>query len=294
MIKVSRLFDDDVKEFERFTMGIPFDSESIWFGASIRDIPCGILMARKDEDDPETCKIEILSVHPTVRRMGVATHLFDAFLKDMEKTKYKEIIFHSTAAKEQIQEIYLFLKNYGFGPEEITANVYSIDYEDLYDSGKIKHIVKGKNIAPKGIEILPLDKVNSELINSLKERVDIDYKAVYDPFPTNYRFKLEHINTFVAVANSNEIVAWLTGLKLGENCIYYKTLFVKKEYRHLALGLMLINSCIKNHVENYPNRYATLGVSLKNDNALRFISMYFNGVHKSVTHEFIFKRTTKS
>ncbi len=290
MIKISKICTkNDIALFKRFINEyIPFSDDSLWLGASINEFPCGALLA--DTKNIETCYVDFLFVHPTVRRMGVATKLLNTLFQEAKKLKCKKVVVGSTLDMKEINKISPFFKNYGFDPIEIEANIYTITPKYFHESGKIKEFANRKIIIPKNIKIYSSDQVDKNLLASLKEKRDIDYLKIYDPFPENDKFKLKHINTLFAVYNSNEIVGWMVGLDAFGESIYYKTLFVKEKYRHLYLGLVLQNMCLKNHMTKYLDRSVFLGISRRNERALKFFSIYSKGINKDINYEFNFTK----
>lgn len=292
MIKISKICTkNDIALFKRFINEyIPFSDDSLWLGASIHDIPCGVLLADTRNKDTGTCNVDFLFIHPAVRHMGVATKLLDTLIEEAQKLKCKKVVVGSTQDMKTIDEISPFFKNYGFDPVEIEANIYTITPKYFHESGKIKEFANRKIIIPNNIKIYSSDQVDKNLLASLKEKRDVDYLKIYDPFPENDKFKLKHTNTFFAVYNSSEIVGWMVGLDAFGDSIYYKTLFVKEKYRHLALGLVLQNICLKNHMTKYLDRSVFLGISRKNDRALKFFSIYSKGINKDTSYEFSFTK----
>lgn len=291
MIEIIKLTKKDLYKFSKFIDGFPFTSESIWIGASISNIPCGILMASKDFEEPSTCNINTLFVVEPLRREGIGNLLIKTFIRECLNLKYKNITFNSVANKEVIAELNLFLKNYGFTPVEIVAINYTFnDPDSILNCKFVKQALSSNLTPPKGIKIIPLNKVDSKLIDYNKARKGIDYPDYYALFPDDACSKLKHINTFVAVAHEKEIIGWLTALDVYGKSIYYKTFYVKDDYKRFAIGLFLMGYCIKNHAKKYKNVPAIFGTSLKNPNADKFHEIYFKGVKKEVSYEFITKR----
>ncbi len=292
MIKISKICTkDDIALFKRFINEyIPFSDDSLWLGATINGIPCGVLFADIISEDSKIGDIQFLFVHPITRRMGVATKLLNTFIEEAKKLKCKKVIIKSVKDMKTINEISPFFKNYGFDPVEIEANIYTITPQYFHESGKIEEFANRKIIIPPNIKIYPSDEIDKSLLDSLKAKSDIDYLKIYDPFPENDKFKLKHINTLFAVYNSNEIVGWMVGLDAFGESIYYKTLFVKEKYRHLYLGLILQNMCLKNHMTKYLDRSVLLGISIRNDRALKFFSIYSKGINKDINYEFNFTK----
>lgn len=267
-----------------------FSSEDIWLGASINNFPCGILLTNKNTDNPDICDINALFVPEPLRREGIASRLLETLIEKCKKENYKEFFFNSVADSKSIFELNSFLKNYNFTPLEVVANTYIFDDLDSILSNKnIQRAILQPIIPPKGIDILPLNKVDTVLIEKIKTEVNIKYPDYYAIFPTDISKDLKHVNTFVAISNNTEIIGWLTGFDVYGLNIFYKTFYVDKKFRNLGIGYYLINSCIKNHALKYKKIPAMCGISLKNSFAEKFNSTFFNGVKKSVTHEFISK-----
>ena len=292
MIKISKICTkDDMDLFKNFmNKYLPLSDDSLLLGASINEIPCGALMADTKNKNIGTCNVDFLFVHPTVRRMGIATKLLDAIIEEAKKLKCKKVVAGSIRNMKRIYEVRPFFKNYGFDPVEIEANVYTITPKYFHKSDKIKEIASRKTIIPKNIKIYSSDQVDKNLLASLKEKRDIDYKKIYDPFPENDKFKLKHINTFFAVHNFDEIVGWIVGLDAFGKSIHYKTIFVKEKYRKLALGYTLKNICVKNHMEKYPDRSVLFATATDNELALKFFSLYYKGIKRNISYEFNFTK----
>lgn len=291
MIEIIKLTKKDLNKFSNFISGFPLTSDSLWIGASISDIPCGILMASKDFEDPSTCNINTLFVVEPLRREGIGSLLLDTFIKECKNLNYKNITFNSVANKKAIDEFALFLKNYGFSPIEIVAVNYTFnDPDSILNCKFVKQALSSNLKPPQGIKIIPLNRVDSTLIEHNKSRIGLDYPDYYALFPNDTCSKLNHINTFVAVAREKEIIGWLTALDVYGKSIYYKTFYVKDEYKKFAIGLFLIGYCIKSHAKNYRNIPAIFGTSLKNPQADKFHEIYFKGVKKETSYEFITKR----
>lgn len=81
--------------------------------------------------------------------------------------------------------LYYIFSTHSFEPAEIVANIYTIDCDCLYKSGNTDRFTKG-------IEILPQNQVSNKLIKSLKERVNVDFLEVYDPFPAEDKSCARH------------------------------------------------------------------------------------------------------
>lgn len=293
MIKVSRLSEDTLEKFKHLANGVPYNPDRLYLGASIDDIPCGLLIAVKNNINPEICNINFIFVHPIVRRMGTATCLVETLINECKKTGYKKITLKFVSTKEELDEFNLFFQNCGFEALKVTNTVYIMNRESLYSSGKIGRFINTKNIAIKGIEIIPWDRVSNKLFQDLKNRVNIDYPDIYEPFHPNNKLNIDHINSYVAISNSNEIVAWLTGFDANSKAILYDKLFVKPQCRKLALGVVLLNYCIKNHVEKFRDRSAFFGVDLSNVHAENFYNAYFKGIDKEKEYEFFSEKTIK-
>lgn len=292
MIKISKICTkDDMNLFKNFINEyLPFSDNSLWLGASISEIPCGALMADTTNKNIGICNVDFLFVHSQARRMGVATKLLDTLIKQAQKLKCKKIVVKSAKDIKTINEISHFFKIYGFDPVEIETNVWKITPEQLYESGRIKEFTNRKITIPKNMKIYPSDQVDKHLLASLKEKIDIDYPKIYDPFPENDKFKLKHINTFFAIHNSNEIVGWIVGLDAFGKAIHYRTLFVKEKYRKLALGYTLKNICVQNHIKKYPNRSVLFAIAKENKYMFKFSSLFYKGINKDISHEFSFTK----
>ena len=87
MIKISKICTkDDIALFKRFINEyIPFSDDSLWLGATINGIPCGVLFADIISEDSKIGDIQFLFVHPITRRMGVATKLLNTFIEEAKK-----------------------------------------------------------------------------------------------------------------------------------------------------------------------------------------------------------------
>ena len=146
MIKISKICTkDDIALFKRFINEyIPFSDDSLWLGATINGIPCGVLFADIKNKNIGTCNVDFLFVHPTVRRMGVATKLLNTFIEEAKKLKCKKVIIKSVKDMKTINEISPFFKNYGFDPVEIEANIYTITPKYFHESGKIEEFANRK------------------------------------------------------------------------------------------------------------------------------------------------------
>ena len=293
MVDIVPISSENFSKFENL-IGIfknNFSNEDIWLGASINNFPCGILLTSKDTDNSDICDINVLFVPEPLRREGIASKLLEKLIEKCKKEGYKELFFNSVADQKSIFELNSFLKNYNFTPLEIVANTYVFDDLDSILSNKnIQRAISQPIIPPKGIDILPLNKVDHILIEKIKKEVNIKYPDYYAIFPTNIYKDLKHVNTFVAISNNTEVIGWLTGLDVYGLNIFYKTFYVDEKFRNLGIGYYLINSCVKNHALKYKEIPAMCGISLKNPFAEKFNSTFFNGVKKSVTHEFISKK----
>lgn len=287
MIEINRIDKKAFNKFNKFIDSICFDPDCLWLGATINNIPCGVLLARKDyEDIDNTYIIESLLVDGPFRRQGVATKLLNEFIKLCKKNNYKNIIFNSIASHQDIEQFNLFLKNYGFKALKIVSKVYIFyDPDSVRNSPFIKNVLNSHLVPNKEIEILPLSEVPLQLLENTKKQINIDYPDYYALFPIDHCKSLEQINTFVAVANRKDIVGWLCGLKTSPSTIFYKTFFVKKEYQKFAIGIYLLNSCIKNHDKKYPNFSSMCVINLKNSNADKINNIYFKDVKRQVFYE---------
>ena len=287
MIEINRINEKTFSKFHKFTDGVYFDSDCLWLGATINDLPCGVLLARKDSDDIyNTYIIELLFVEESFRRQGIATLLLNEFIKICKNDHFKNIIFNSVTSRQNIEQFNLFLKNYGFKALKIVSKVYIFyDLDSVRKSPFIKKVLHSNLTPCNGIEILPLNEVPAQLLEKLKKQINIDYPDYYALYPVDHCKSLEQINTFVAIANKKDIVGWLTGLKISKFSIFYKSFFVKKEYQKYAIGIYLLNSCIKNQDKNYPNFSSVCVINLKNSTADKINDIYFKGVNKKVNYE---------
>ena len=115
MIKVEKITKDNLKKFFRFTGVIPFCSDSLWVGASISDLPCGVLLANKEKNG--ICEAEFLFVHPSVRRMRIASKMLDLLIEKSNdlvnnsciKTTFKTVKADVTK-KEETKKVYKWSK----------------------------------------------------------------------------------------------------------------------------------------------------------------------------------------
>ena len=293
MVDIVPISSENFSRFENL-IGIfknNFSSEDIWLGASINNFPCGILLTSKDTDNPDICDINILFVPEPLRREGIASKLLETLIEKCKKEGYKEFFFNSVADSKSIFELNSFLKNYNFTPLKIVSHTYILDdLDSILKNKNIQRAISQTITPPKGIDILPLEKVEPLLIDKIKKEANIKYPDYYAIFPTDISKDLKHVNTFVAIANNTEIIGWLTGLDVYGLNIFYKTFYVDKKYRDLGIGYYLINFCVKNHYLKYKKIPAMCGISLKNPFAEKFNSAFFYDVKKSVTYEFISKK----
>ena len=268
-----------------------FSNQNIWLGASINNFHAGILLASKDTDNHDICDINTLFVPEPLRREGIASLLLETLIDKCIQKGYKELLFNSVVNEKSIFEIDSFLKNYNFTPLKIVSHTYIFDdLDSILKNKNIQRAISQTITPPKGIDILPLEKVEPVLIDKIKKEANIKYPDYYAIFPTDISKDLKHVNTFVAIANNAEIIGWLTGLDVYGLNIFYKTFYVDKKYRDLGIGYYLINFCVKNHYLKYKEIPAMCGISLKNPFAEKFNSTFFNGVKKSITYEFISKK----
>ncbi len=297
MVDIVSISRENLTKFENL-IGIfknNFSSSDLWLGASINNFPCGIILASRDTDNPEMCVINNLFVPEPLRREGIASQLLETLLEKCKQEGYKEILFNSVANRESIDELNLFLRNYDFSPIEIVANTYVFyDLESILSNKNVQRAMKQTFTPPKGIDILPLNDVDTKLIDKIKREVNIKYPDYYAIFPVDIAKNLKHINTFVAIENKSKIIGWLTGLDVYGMDIFYKAFYVDKEFRKLGIGYYLINYCLKNHLSKYKEIPGMCGISTKNSFAENFNRVFFHGVKKSITHEFVAKKINKS
>ena len=288
MIKVVDITAENLAKFEKY-MGLlkhQLSEDSLWLGALINDFPCGVLLARKSLKESTVCDINHIFVPAPLRREGIATCLFDALLEKCKKLGYEELLFNAVLDKKTIENLDAFLKNYGFEPLEIVSNVYIFDdLESILANKYVQRAISGTFKLPKGIEILPLKKVDKALLEEVKREINIEYPDYYALFQVDNLKDLPHINTFVAVANGKKVIGWLTGLDFYGTKILYKTFFVEKKYRDLGMGFFLMNACVKNQFLRFKETPAMCLIALKNSNAEKFNSAFFKGVKKRVSHE---------
>lgn len=291
MVDIVSISRENLTKFENL-IGIfknNFSSSDLWLGASINNFPCGIILASRDTDNPEMCVINNLFVPEPLRREGIASQLLETLLEKCKQEGYKEILFNSVANIESIGELNLFLRNYDFSPIEIVANTYVFyDLESILNNKNVQRAMKQTFTPPKGIDILPLNEVDTKLIDN-----NIKYPDYYAIFPVDIAKNLKHINTFVAIENKSKIIGWLTGLDVYGMDIFYKAFYVDKEFRKLGIGYYLINYCLKNHLSKYKEIPGMCGISTKNSFAENFNRVFFHGVKKSITHEFVTKKLFK-
>lgn len=294
MVDIVSISRENLTKFENL-IGIfknNFSSSDLWLGASINNFPCGIILASRDRGNPEMCVINNLFVPEPLRREGIASQLLETLLEKCKQEGYKEILFNSVANRESIDELNLFLRNYNFSPLEIVANTYVFyDLESILNNKNVQRAMKQTFTPPKGIDILPLNEVDTKLIDKIKREVNMKYPDYYAIFPVDIAKNLKHINTFVAIENKSKIIGWLTGLDVYGMDIFYKSFYVDKEFRKLGIGYYLINYCLKNHLSKYKEIPGMCGISTKNSFAENFNRVFFHGVKKSITHEFVTKKT---
>ncbi len=296
MIDIVDITAENLAKFEKY-MGLlkhQFSTDSLWLGALINDFPCGVLLAKRSHNEPTVCDINHIFVPSLLRREGIATCLFDALLKKCKKLGYEELLFSASLDKKAIEILDAFLKNYGFEPLEIVSNVYTFDdLESILANKYVQRAIKGDFKLPKGIEILPLDKVDKELLEEVKRGMNIEYPDYYALFPDGNLKDLPHINTFVAVANRKKIIGWLTGLDVYGANVYYKAFFVEKKYRDIGIGFFLMNACVKNQYLNFKKIPAMCLISIKNSTAEKFNSIFFKNVNKKFAHLVFSKKQIK-
>ena len=293
MINVVDITAENLAKFEKYIGPLKhqISSDSLWLGAPINDFPCGVLLAGRSRNEPTVCDINHIFVPAPLRREGIATCLFDALLVKCKKFGYEELLFNAVIDKKTIENIDAFLKNYGFEPLEIASNVYVFDDLDSILANKyVQRAISGTFTLPTGIEILPLEKVDKELLEEVKRGINIAYPDYYALFQVDNLKDLPHINTFVAVANGKKVIGWLTGLDVYGVNVYYKTFYVEAPYRNLGIGFHLMNACVKNQYLRFKEVPAMCLISTKNASAEKFNSFFFKGVKKRTTHEVLIRK----
>ena len=143
MIKISKICTkNDIALFKRFINEyIPFSDDSLWLGASIHDIPCGVLLADTRNKDTGTCNVDFLFIHPAVRHMGVATKLLDTLIEEAQKLKCKKVVVGSTQDMKTIDDqsdIIADREYFKNMEEKIKENLSKFELQVLYEYEKGK------------------------------------------------------------------------------------------------------------------------------------------------------------
>ena len=288
IIKVEAINEANLSSYKDLIINrVEFEKgDTLVYGAKYGDIPCGaILVQLKGEDEKLECEITSFFVLEFFRKKGAGTKLLTAIKNKLKQLNVKKIRVNAVTAKKNIDLLESFLLKRGFSKAKLLTEVYLFDPKVQEKKNKFIQTILNSNLnLPDKIEILTKEKVQKELLEKVKNKDGIDYPENLSPFANEYN--LEDKLTQFAIYDNKEIVGWLTALKTSGNSILYRSLFVKEEYRNLALGYYLFNSAIKLHGEKCFDRYALYAVELENVNAQKFCSRYFKDFYESKKYEF--------
>lgn len=269
--------------YKKFLLNSIIDKQTLAFGAKKGSIPCGIILAKKNNNNQ--WNIKIFFVSEFFRKQGIGSILIKTLIKELKQKNCKKIIFSAVTSKKSIDDLEKFLYHYGFSKPEILTIVYRFNFETLFNNNPfIQSVYNAVLTLPKNIKLKSIDEIDTSLLEKLKNDKNLKFPENLSPFANEHDLKTA-IKIF-AINSQNEILGWMSGLSAPGNLILYRSFFVREDYRNSALGFFIINKAIKNHIDFYKNKDALCAIEVDNTRTLRFLSLYFKDLYEHKKYEF--------
>lgn len=291
IIAVVNLNDSNIDLYKKFVIDRASlkSADVLAYGAKYENIPCGAIFARLEQLGNETeCKVTSFFVLPLFRKKGVGTELLRKLTDRLKELNIKNARVNAITSEKNINLLESFLLKKGFSKAKLLTEVYLFDPKVLVKESKlVQSILRSDFKLPDKVKLLPKNEVSPELVKKVKNKEGIEYPDVLSPFANE--FNLEDECTQFAVFDNKEIVGWMTALRTSGNLILYRSLFVREDYRKLALGYYIFNLIIKLHTKKYIDKKILYAVDLENIEARRLFSLYFKNLYESKKYEFEIK-----
>ena len=279
---IERVTSKNRKTYSNLLLNTPIDSDTICYGSKVSDdFASGIILAKKDGENPTRWNIKTFYVSSFFRNLGIGSKLLENLIEEVTTRGSAKLCLTVVTSEQSFEKLKDFLSKRKFENPTTLTTVYRFS-EEIFGSNIVRASLNSSNPF-ENIKFVPINDVPGPIMSDLKINEGITYPKNLSLFINEN--KLEHINSFVAIENNEKAVGWITGLLAPGDLILYRAFFVDKEYRKNALGLALLNEALKTHLTKFKNLEGLCAVSLDNHSVEKFISLYFKSV-KYKKHEY--------
>ena len=247
---------------ERLDKLSPQDLTNIAIGVALQGQPVGLVLAEYPTNQNQA-NILSLMVAQEHRQRGLGTTLLmqiEEILKEYG-CQQLDILYNLNLTTPILERM---LKQQNWAP----ASFYSL--QCLTNRETIKHAPFLHRYAlPKKFTIFPWVELTAQERTKIKQRENgLNYPDELYPFQEN---RIEAISS-VGLRYRGEVVGWSIVQRVMPNCVIYKSLFVKPEFRSIALGVHLLAASINRQITDEKVTEAMFIVLKENTPMVRFVN----------------------
>jgi ribosomal protein S18 acetylase RimI-like enzyme len=245
----------------------------IAIGATLEGQPVGLIIASYRPDEPQANILSLL-VEPAYRHRGIGT----ALLSHIEEilTEYGcqkiDMLYNLNPTTPSLEQI---LKHQNWIPGFVYCERYLTDRETI-----MKAPFLTRYTLPEKYTIFPWSELTDRERTKIEQRDNgLDYPDILSPFQEN------HIDTIgsVGLRYRDEVIGWNIVIQMTSTFVYFKSQFVKSEFRSIGLGVHLLIASLQRQLLDEKATKGSFAVSVENTRMLRFVNRnlapYLTSIH---------------
>lgn len=291
MFKVICINKENFHLFRKFFVNDSFlQSDYLAFGTIINNnTPCAMICAvlKKNSCGNVWC-IENFYVLTKYRNLGIGSALLQKLRSKLIFQEYKKLYLKLVTSSSGLPLLNQFLTKRGFSEAIIETRIYRKTVREICNNNKfIEHVQSQKKYElPRNLKIIKQGEIIAEIRNNTLKESGISYPENLSPFINENNLK-DVASLYVLNTANNTLVAWLTAFDAFGKCVLYRSFFVKKKYRLTGIGRILLNTVVKNHLDNLFSRDVLFAVSKNNVKVEKSYTKYFNLNKENASYEIL-------